>query len=163
MENFEPQLLKMVRLNEGVRNKVYNDSLGIPTVGVGLNLLRPDAKAALKAVGANYDSILAGKSVLTDAQIDSLLAADLQDSINDLKTIFTDFDSFPTDAKLVIIDMRFNLGPTRFRGFGNSIKDMKNHDWKSAAERLKQSVWFVQTGKRAQRSVAMLQAILQAS
>ncbi len=159
MATFNDRLITMVKFNEGVRAKVYKDSLGIPTVGVGLNLTRPDAKATLLKVGADFDAILAGKAKLTDAQIDKLLMQDLQESIEDMQKLFPDFDSFPDDAKLVIIDMRFNLGPSRFRGFANTIKDLKAKKWKSASVRMGQSLWATQVGPRATRSIQMMAAL----
>jgi GH24 family phage-related lysozyme (muramidase) len=61
-----------IKDHEGYRPHVYNDSRGIPTIGIGLNLLRPDAKKIAAQAGADYDAILSGKQTLTDDQVKEL-------------------------------------------------------------------------------------------
>jgi GH24 family phage-related lysozyme (muramidase) len=65
-------LEELIILNESgskMHPKVYLDSRGIKTIGHGFNLERTGARAAIKAVGADYDRILNGTDSLTDAQI----------------------------------------------------------------------------------------------
>lgn len=57
----------MITESEGKRSCVYNDSLGIPTIGIGFNLKRDDAKALIQKLGLNYNSVVDGKQCLTDA------------------------------------------------------------------------------------------------
>ena len=80
------QLIK----HEGKKHKVYKDTEGIPTIGVGFNLTRSDAKAKITALGHNYDKILAGEASLTDEQIDKLLTDDINASIVDSSLLVTD-------------------------------------------------------------------------
>src|SRR3990172_5316451 len=40
---------------EGKKSKAYLDSRGIPTIGIGFNLQRADARQLLKDVGADYN------------------------------------------------------------------------------------------------------------
>jgi hypothetical protein len=63
--------------NESWRRDVYEDSLGIPTTGVGFNLERGDAQAKIEDLGLDYPSVCdapANQPVLTDAQVDSLFS-----------------------------------------------------------------------------------------
>ena len=75
------RLKKQLVRHEGKRLKVYKDSEGIPTIGVGFNLRRQDAKAKIEAFGLNFQDVLEGRVALTDAQVDSLLVADIDAAI----------------------------------------------------------------------------------
>ncbi len=59
------QLIK----HEGKRSKVYKDSEGVPTIGVGFNLKRSDAKAKIEALGLDYTKVLSGDQELTDPKL----------------------------------------------------------------------------------------------
>lgn len=108
--DFSEKLRDFIKKHEGVRAKVYKDTLGIETIGVGFNLRRADAKDICKGFGIDYDAILSGKSILTTKQVDDLLDKDLKACQDDLKVLFNDWDSRPDDFKLVLVDMRFQLG-----------------------------------------------------
>ena len=108
---------ELIKKHEGVRLKVYKDSLGIPTVGVGFNLNRPDANAVLASVGAKHADVVAGKP-LTDAQVDALLDKDLDACEKDLEALIPDIRSFPVEAQAVLMDLRFNLGGAGHIEFG---------------------------------------------
>lgn len=150
----------MIKRHEGIRHKVYLDSLGIPTVGCGFNLLRSGAAKALAAVGADFDAVKSGDQLLTDAQIDKLLETDLRDCYIDLcKFFFNDFDSLPESARAVLVDMRFQLGPTRLRGFKNTMKAFADRRWKDAAAGIKASAMYKQVPKRCDENIALLLAI----
>ncbi len=142
--------------HEGVRYKVYRDSLGIPTIGVGFNLTRPDAAEMLKRVGAELHSVASGEE-LSAVQVNALLRADIQACTDDLAHIFTDFDKMPESVRMVLIDLRFNLGPVRFRGFSNTLNSFRRGDYRDAAKRLRISLWATQVGKRADEDIAMLE------
>ncbi len=147
----------MIRRNEGVRLKVYKDSLGIPSVAMGFNLLRPDAKDRLADVGAILAEVRSGQP-LTEAQASHLLRLDLDDCVNDLRTLL-DLDSLPLEAQLVLCDLRYNLGPTRLRKFVTTLAAFRQHKFKKAARQLEASLWARQVGARARRSVEMLRRL----
>jgi lysozyme len=146
----------LLRDHEGVRAKVYKDSLGIPTIGVGRNLQRLDSRESLKRVGADYDQLLLGKAALTDAQIDALLEEDIDACLADLRTLFDDFDERPVEIQLVLLDLRFNLGAKGLRGFPNTLKDISSGNYESAAARLEKSLWATQVKSRAVTICKML-------
>ena len=66
----------------GKRLCVYKDTRGIPTIGIGYNLQNPGARAALAAVGADYDSILSGASCLSDSQVMQLFEPSYQSAVS---------------------------------------------------------------------------------
>ena len=57
-------LVERLKKHEGVKNKVYMDSVGIPTIGVGFNLNREDAPQKIKALGLDYNLVKSGKKLL---------------------------------------------------------------------------------------------------
>lgn len=68
---------KMVADAEGSRPCVYIDSVGHPTVGIGFNMDRSDARSVMSKYGINYDSVRSGKTCLTQTQITQLFNEDL--------------------------------------------------------------------------------------
>ena len=103
--------------HEGKRNKVYLDSEGIPTIGVGFNLHRSDAKQKIAAMGVDYEKLVSGDVSLTDEQVDSLLDDDIESAIADCKSVVGSFSMLSDVRKRVLVDMTFNLGKTRFGKF----------------------------------------------
>lgn len=53
--------------------------------------------------------------------------------------------------------MRFNLGHDGFRRFKNMIAAVKNQAFNQAAREMKDSRWYHQVGKRAERLKEMMQ------
>lgn len=109
--------------HEGVRLHPYVCPAGFLTIGVGRNL---------EAQG------------ITPDEADFLLQNDIQDSLSDLRTIFENFDQFTPARQKALIDLRFNLGPDRFRTFKRMIAAVKAGDWNLAAAELKDSLWWTQ-------------------
>lgn len=150
---------ELIKKHEGVRLKVYKDSLGIPTVGVGFNLNRPDANAVLASVGAKHADVVAGKP-LTDAQVDALLDKDLDACEKDLEALIPDIRSFPVEAQAVLMDLRFNLGGAGLRRWPKTLASFRARDWKGAAQNIEDNkVWSSQVGKRSAENVALLRKL----
>jgi lysozyme len=145
---------RYITLNEGKRNVVYNDSLGIPTIGVGFNLRRSDAPASISALGLNFNDVLSGKQSLTDGQINSLLDADIETAENSTaRRLFLNFDTIDPDRQVILVDLSFNLGYTRLSGFKNAVAAINAGQWDTAADELKDSNWYRQVGNRGVRNV----------
>jgi lysozyme len=84
-----------------------------------------------------------------------LLREDIADAEKDLQH----FDWFPRldpVRRKVVIDMRYNLGPTRFRQFKRMIAALAAGDYKQAADEMVDSAWYHQVGTRARRLVEMM-------
>ena len=144
---------ELIKKHEGVRPHVYPDSLGIPTVGIGFNLHRPDAKAIFHKLGLNYNDVLAGKMDLTNDQIKILFTECLQIAYKDVKHYMPAFDNLPRNIKLGLIDMSFNLGYNRLSKFVKTKELIQKGDYKSAAAELKNSKWAGQVGNRAKNII----------
>ena len=72
----------LITNHEGKRACVYIDTRGHPTVGIGYNLDNSGARAAIAAVGADYDKVRAGTQCLTDTQIMRLFEPSYQSAVS---------------------------------------------------------------------------------
>ncbi len=149
----------MLKRHEGYRVHAYLDSLGIPTVGVGFNLTRKDAREKITALGLDFEQVLAGKQALDWSRVDKLLTDDINESIADLRAVMPGFDDLPEEAQLVLVDLRFNLGLTRLRAFKRTLEAFGQHKFKKAAGFLEATLWARQVGARARADVARLRRL----
>lgn len=121
-------LKAMLVRHEGVRSKVYFDSVGVPTIGVGRNLQ--------------------GKG-LSDREIDDMLDNDITDCQHDLYSTYRWFHEINLVRRNAMIDMRFNLGSAGFANFKKMIAAMEVEDYYTAAHEMMNSKWAIQVGHRA--------------
>lgn len=129
-ERLVPQLI----LHEGLRLKPYLDSVGKLTIGVGRNL---DDKGITKS--------------------ESLFL--LENDISDAEAAAAKLPWFPAlnDARQsVILDMLFNMGPAKLAEFRRTIEAIEARAYETASERMLDSKWAKQTGKRALRLSEMM-------
>jgi lysozyme len=133
MQTIEEQLLS----HEGFESKVYRCPAGKLTVGVGRNL---------EDKGITKEEAL------------YLLKNDIQECVADLRNLFTDFDRLQEPQKNALIDLRFNIGPNRFRTFKKMIAAVDDRDFILAAKEMKDSRWYHQVGDRAKTLCAMIQS-----
>jgi len=133
---YEGKLHEQLRMHEGVEHKIYEDTEGIKTVGVGRNL---------------------EDRGLSDDEIDFLLDSDIKICIKELKENFDWYDGLDDIRKRVLIDMMFNLGMPRLKKFVNMLKAIEVGAWKSAAVEMLDSKWAEQVGNRASRLSEMME------
>lgn len=114
--------------HEGIKGKMYYDSEGVATIGVGRNL---------EDVGVSYD--------------EAMLMLD-----NDIKRVlYACWHEFPWFADLteprqnVVASMVFNLGLAGFKKFKKMIAAIEKEDWTEAACQMIDSRWAAQVKKRA--------------
>jgi len=130
------RLLKSVKEHEGYRNKVYLDSLGKRTVGVG-HLCVEDFWEDDK----EYEE----KFLLT------ILEHDLKSAIKSAERLCSDCPDLDDLAKETIVEMIFQLGKTGVSKFRNMWKALK-HDppnYEQASIEMLDSRWAKQTPGRA--------------
>ena len=132
------KLVDQIIEHEGLKLKPYHCPAGKLTIGVGRNL---------------EDKGISQKEAVF------LLKNDIDECIADLEGLFKEkFDSFPEQVKMVLIDMRFNLGATGFRSFRKMIKAVNESDFDKASKEMKDSNWYSQVGKRAETLVEMMKS-----
>jgi GH24 family phage-related lysozyme (muramidase) len=135
-----------VAKHEGRRAHVYRDSKGHPTIGVGFNLDRGDARKVLASVGADYDRVRAGAQDRTDAQIDALLDVALRGAVETVRAALPGFDALKPAQQDALIDMAFNLGSGGFPKFQKMIAALNAGDARTAAAEARDSLWARQVG-----------------
>ena len=129
------RLLQSVKKHEGYRNKVYLDTLGKRTVGVG-HLCVEDFWEDDK----EYEE----KFLMT------ILEHDLQTAIKGAERLLKGCRILDSLAKEIIIEMVFQLGETGVSKFKNMLKALENGpDYQTAAIEMLDSKWAKQTPERA--------------
>jgi len=136
MVNQADKLRQQIRMHEGVEHKVYEDTEGIKTVGVGRNL---------------------EDRGLSDDEVDYLLSNDIDICVKELEQTFDWYDDLDDIRKRVLIDMMFNLGMPRLKKFVNMLKAIEARAWRSAAVEMLDSKWAEQVGNRASRLSEMME------
>lgn len=147
------EIFSFVKEHEGYRPHVYKDSLGIPTIGIGFNLMRSDARKISQQAGVNYDNILSGKETLTDEQVKEIFKITLSIAYKDAKQWIPKFDGLPKNIKLAILDLSFNMGYTRLSKFVRTKEHILSGNYKAAAQELQNSKWATQVGRRVKSVV----------
>ena len=124
------ELTEMLRKHEGVRDKVYLCSAGYETIGVGRNISED-------GLGLSAD------------EIDYLLSNDIKRVREELTEEYYWFAGLDEARQDAMIDISFNLGQTRLRGFVKSLEAMAREDFDTAADEFMDSKWSEQVGDRA--------------
>lgn len=150
--------IALIESHEGRRTRVYRDTLGNPTVGVGFNLRRPGAVEDLARLlpDVSYHALLHGQARLTHAQIDALLHHDAHRALATARRQVRNFEMLPPDVQLVLIDMAFTLGS--LHGWRELRQAVEAQRFGVAAGAMRASRWRHQVGGRATRLIAMMQA-----
>lgn len=134
-----------LRRDEGVRYVRYLDSEGIPTTGVGNNLLANPLPA-----GWTYP--------LNDNQVNLLLNHGIQVALAGLDLHIPWWRGLDEVRQRVLANMAFNLGIAKIMGFNQTLAAVKNGNYAAAAADMKASAWFGQVGARAVRLCAAMQS-----
>ena len=131
-----PTIREQLILHESLRLYPYLDTVGKITVGVGRNL--------------------------SDRGISRELALQwLDEDIRECEIDMAKFAWYPLLDPIrqrVLLDMRFNLGPKRFRQFKGTLQAVEEGDYTTAADRMLDSKWAKQTKTRATRLAQMMRS-----
>jgi GH24 family phage-related lysozyme (muramidase) len=149
-------IAELVTRHEGVRYKVYDDTKGHPTIGIGFNLDREGARQRLAAVNAKFDRVILGQDLLTEAQVQALFSLDLNDAILDAIQLVRNFNDHPNMVQAVIVDMIFNLGATGFAAFTETRKALEAKDYCTTVAEMTRSKWFTDVPARAKEDIALV-------
>jgi lysozyme len=136
---FDFIIVDFIKKVEGLRLKPYKDKFDNLTIGYGRNL---DDRG------------------ITREEAEILLFTDLAIAEYELKGIFSDYDSYPGEVKLVLVSMIYNLGKNRFLTFKKFIKAIKKNDYKKAIFELYNSKRAKQLPNRTNLEAKYLKKII---
>lgn len=142
---------------EGYRTRVYLDTEGHPTIGIGFNLDRADARTAITSMGFDYVAVKGGTVNLTYRAVDTLYSQDIQTAIENTKRLFPNLQAMPWRKALILVDMMFQLGPSKFSGFAKMIEAVRGGNWSLAAQEMMDSKMAKQCRYRCLRRKDILE------
>jgi lysozyme len=135
----------MLRRHEGEvktngRHVAYKCPEGYWTLGIGRNI-DPE-----NGIG------------LSDEEVDFLLLNDINRVVKELEGQFNWFSSLNEARRDAMIDMCFNLGLPRLKGFVKALAAMQDKNYEVAYVEFMDSRWSRQVGQRANRLCNMIRS-----
>ena len=120
-------LVQEVIYEEGFRTESYQDTKGYWTIGVG-HLLGSDAN-------------LYSGMVWDPETVVVKFMQDLNDAMVHASKLIPVFSTLSLVRQRVLVNMMFNLGPSRFGTFVNMIRAINQHDYVGAHREMLDSKW----------------------
>lgn len=145
---------------EGFRERVYNDSKNIPSIGYGFNLKEPHIRRALESKGYSSNSLISGNQSISKQDADDLLKLELNRALVDAKKLVKNWESLEPSAKIVILDMSYNLGYNRLSKFVKFRTALENYDYSRAKAEMIDSKWYSDVGRRSKYLVKLMDQAL---
>lgn len=131
-----PFIAKYIATHEGYRTRVYLDSKGNPTIGIGHLMTSNDKQLFSTLFGdkVNLSNILSKKSSLTEGQVLALFNHDLNNKMGLVNRLFPSYDTYSEKTKAAIVDGVFRGD---LSGSPATVKLINDGKWaKAAAEYL---------------------------
>ena len=148
-------LINLLVKHEGEKLHVYNCPAGFATIGVGRNLqtkgLTKEECDYLKLNVYEKNAVIAKLEVrgITKEESRYLLSNDIDYFTDDLSKRLSWFISLPEMAKIVIVNMAFNLGTEALLKFSKTLSLINSGKFKEASKEMLNSAWKFQVGQRA--------------
>ena len=123
-------LIENIKESEGFVEHVYNDSLGIPTIGYGFAI----------------------KDLILDEDIaEEILIRKVKDLAQRVQNKFDWFNTAPDVIKEVVVEMCYQLGLGGFSKFKKTIFYLEKENYLEASKEMLDSKWSKQTPNRAKK------------
>lgn len=118
---------------EGLKTKVYLDTKGLKTVGVGFNMEQDNARQIFDRIlpGVGYDDVFSGKKSLTRDQALELFGETLKDKVETTKRLITDYDNLPADVQTALVNAVFR---GELKSTHKTVKLINSGDWDKVAD-----------------------------
>jgi lysozyme len=137
MDELLTRLVPMLKRHEGFRQFVYRDTTGHLTVGYGHNL----------------------ETGIPHAIAEALLVDDVQTACKELDLHKPWWTTLPIDAKLVLVNMTFNMGMPVLLGFRKMWAALDAQDYIEAANQMRDSVWYTQVRGRGKELADLMERL----
>jgi len=149
------ELVKMIAIHEGIVLNVYQDHLGIDTVGIGRNLQdRGITDGELSFINKTMDEVY--ENGLTEEEAYYLCMNDIAIVEKELLASKPIVNQLNDVRQMVLVDMAFNMGVPRLMKFKNMWLAIEKVNYQLANEEMIDSRWAGQVGSRAMKlSLAM--------
>jgi len=119
-------LIERIGANEGFRSKPYQCSEGVWTIGHGITWLTMEESLHILTGRISQLHLKLGKQ-------------------------FDWYDDLPPEIQGVVIECCYQMGVKGWSNFRKAIANMKDRNWKGAADDMLDSLWARQTPNRANR------------
>lgn len=126
------RLKKQLEIDELRSKKIYTDTVGKISGGIGRNLTDRG---------------------FSDDEIDLMYANDIRMAESDARSLVPNFDKLNDVRQEILVNMSFNLGKSRLAGFKKFLAAVAIHDFSRAADEMKDSAWYRQVKDRGVRLV----------
>ena len=126
------RLKKQLEVDELRSKKIYTDTVGKISGGIGRNLTDRG---------------------FSDDEIDLMYANDVRMAETDARALAPNFEKLNDVRQEVLVNMSFNMGKTRLAGFKKFLAAVEIQDFYRAADEMKDSAWYGQVKDRGVRLV----------
>ena len=142
---------EQLKIDEGVVYGIYNDHLGYPTFGVGHLILEDDEEFG-RPVG----------TAVTEERVRACFSRDLGIAEGECYTLYGEgvFRLWPDEVQQIMVNMMFNMGRPRLSKFVKMNEAILAKDWKGAAVEGRDSRWYKQVRKRAERLMERMENVV---
>lgn len=127
-------LIALLSRHEGRRNRLYKDTVGKWTIGVGRNV---------EDIG------------ISDSEIDFMLKNDIERVVGELNHAIPWWTTLDPVRRMVLVDMGF-MGVPRLMGFKQMLGALQAGDYHTASLEMLSSKWARQVGHRADELALMM-------
>lgn len=158
MDNTSEAAMFVTELEEGKHLKMYRDSRGYRTIGVGFNMDASGAQVAWSQAGAKTPFLLAlnGMAVISEGECVSLFTLTFNRAEADARAIFPDYGNLGKWQKVALIGMVFQMGRAGVAQFRSTLSALSRNDAAAVYSGVMGSAWARQTPARARRAAMML-------
>ena len=153
MKNLLDQLVE----HEGLMLNVYQDHLGIDTIGIGRNLIdRGISEKELENMGKSLDEIY--KDGITKEDSYMLASNDISIVEAELSFHHPCIKDIGEARQRVLIDMAYNMGVPRLLKFKKMWEAIHKGSYNTASTEMLDSKWALQVKKRAIKLCSVMQS-----
>lgn len=135
------EIIRRIKIFEGYSAKPYICPAGRLTIGYGYNFEERGFKTEVlkEILDEGFSEELAEK----------LLLSDVQDCIRAAENVFGFYRELNAPRRAVVTDMIYQMGLEGFKKFKRMIAAIQKGDFAKAADEMKDSKWYVQSGRRS--------------
>ena len=157
MKYSRKQFIEKLIEHEGCVLTVYQDSLGIDTIGIGRNLQdRGISPEELAQMETSIEDI--HDKGITEADAIYLAENDVQIVEDELSKAHPCVERLDAVRQLILMDMAYNMGVPRLCKFKNMWRALSEHNYTGASYEMLDSKWAKQTPNRAKSMAELMKS-----